>query len=827
MLRCDVAGRRKYGSVSRMAANPQTQPTELVRSSQRDLATLESIQNRVLWLSTQIVHYANNVRDNPDGLKVGGHQASSASMVGLMTALYFHELRRGDLVAVKPHASPVFHAIQFLLGNLPPEKLTELRAYQGLQAYPSRTKDVDPVDFSTGSVGLGAVAPNFAALTARYVKDHFGAGGSHRFIALIGDAELDEGNVWEALGEDNLRALDQVIWIIDLNRQSLDRVVPSGKAQKIEEMFRVHDWQVIEVKYGRRLQAYFERPGGERLRERIDLMTNDEYQSLLRISDGNSIRDHLAQSNGSVDRELLRLLEDCPTGEIRDLLADLGGHDLDMILDAYERADQVRDRPVVIIAYTIKGWGLPIAGDPLNHSKLLTTAQMGELQTQLGVPKGGEFETFAPRSEEAKYIASFKSGLSIDEKRPPPSGPRPSEIPETLDSSYKGNRSTQQVLGSLLTLLARRPEIANRIVTTSPDVASSTNLGGWINKMGVYSSQARINYFKEAHIPQILNWEQSPKGHHIELGISENDFFLLMTALGLSAEFFGETLLPIGTIYDTFISRGLDALNYGLYSKSKFIFAGTPSGISLSREGGAHQSVITPSIGAELPHLVYYEPCFGQELEWILLASLRNLLDRDHGTSVYLRLSTVPIDQGLFPPGSGAEAEQLRRGVLRGGYRLVDYRQHADYEPRENVANIFACGVMVPVALEASRELALRGMLANVVNMTSPGLLYRGWRHATRLRAKNPRVRSTSLLEQLIPEDERRCPIVTVMDGHSHALSFLGSVFGTRTVSLGVDEFGQTGSRQELYQHYGISAAAIVEAVESALTSDSVGGRRP
>ena len=787
----------------------------------RDLRTLESIQKRVLWLSTQIVHYANNVCDNPDDVKVGGHQASSASMVSLMTALYFRELRRGDFVAVKPHASPVFHAIQFLLGNLPPEKLTEFRAYQGLQAYPSRTKDVDPVDFSTGSVGLGAVAPNFAALTARYVKDHFGTSGPHRFIALIGDAELDEGNVWEALGEDNLRALDQVIWIIDLNRQSLDRVVPTGKAQKIEEMFRVHDWQVIEVKYGHRLQAYFERPGGERLRERIDLMTNEEYQSLLRISDGNSIREHLAQPNGLLDRQLLRLLEDCPSREIRDLLADLGGHDLDRILDAYEEADRVRDRPVVIIAYTIKGWGLPIAGDPLNHSKLLTTAQMGELQIQLGVSKGGEFESFVPGSEEASYIDSFKAGLSRDRQWPGPSGPRPSEIPQTLGSTHKGKRSTQQVLGSLLTSLARRPEVAARIVTTSPDVAISTNLAGWINKMGVYSSQARINYFKEAQIPQLLNWEQSQKGQHIELGISENNFFLLLTALGLSTEFFGETLLPIGTIYDTFISRGLDALNYGLYSKSKFIFVGSPSGISLSREGGAHQSVITPSIGAELPHLVYYEPCFGQELEWILLASLRNLLDRDHGTSVYLRLSTVPIDQGLFPlePGSAKESE-LRRGVLRGAYRLVDHGTHLDYRPGENVATVFACGVMVPLALEASRELERQGILANVVNVTSPGLLYRGWRQATRLRAENPRSRSTSLLEQLIPETERACPIVTVIDGHSHTLSFLGAAFGTRTASLGVDEFGQTGSRQELYEHYGISTSAIVKAVQSVLMPD-------
>jgi pyruvate dehydrogenase E1 component len=805
--------------VSGMAGHPQAQLDVEPSSGRSALRILESIQDRVLWLSTQIVHYANNSRENPDGVKVGGHQASSASVVSLMTALYFHELRHGDYVSVKPHASPVFHAIQYLLGNLPGEKLTELRAYKGLQAYPSRTKDVDPVDFSTGSVGLGAVVPNFAALTARYVEDHFGGVASHRFFALIGDAELDEGSVWEALSDENLHALDRIVWIVDLNRQSLDRVVPSGKAQQIEELFRVHDWEVIEVKYGRKLQAFFERPNGALLRERIDMMTNDEYQSLLRLSDGDAIRRHLAQRNGSPDRELMRLLQDCPTGGVRELLADLGGHDLAMILDAYAQASRVRGKPVVIIAYTIKGWGLPIAGDPLNHSMLLTTGQMDALQTQLGVPKGKPFDGFASGSGEADYIQACRARLAGNGKPAPAAKLTPAAIPTSLDSSYKGIRSTQQVLGSLLTALSRRPEIAARIVTTSPDVASSTNLGGWINKMGVYSSQVRTNYFKEADIPQLLNWEQSPRGQHIELGISENDFFLLLTALGLSSEFVGECLLPVGTIYDTFISRGLDALKYGLYSKSKFVFVGSPSGISLSREGGAHQSLITPSIGAELPNLVYFEPCFGQELEWILLAGFRNLLDRKRGSSVYLRLSTVPIDQSLFPsPQNPAKQAALRRHVLRGGYRLIDHSSRSGYDPENNVANIFACGVMVPVAVEASRELERRGILASVVNVTSPGFLYRGWRHAVRLRSKDPRIQPISAIEQLIPEREHDCPIVSVIDGHSHTFGFLGAVFGTSTVCLGVDEFGQTGSRDELYEHYGISKNSIIEAVEYALT---------
>jgi pyruvate dehydrogenase E1 component len=780
------------------------------------LELIERIQKRVLWLSTQVVHYANLVRPNPDGVKVGGHQASSASVVSLMTALYFHALRPGDLVSVKPHAAPVFHAIQFLLGNLPGDKLRQLRGYGGLQAYPSRTKDPDPVDFSTGSVGLGAVMPNFAALARQYVQDHFGLDTPNRFIALVGDAEFDEGSVWEALGEDHLRGLGRVLWVVDLNRQSLDRVTPSGKVRQIEALFRLHGWRVIELKYGRRLREYFARPGGKRLRRRIDLMSNEEYQSLLRLRDGAAVRDRLTRVDGEPDAQLLDLLSACPPAEVQALLADLGGHDLSLILEAYAEADRTDDRPVVVIAYTIKGWGLPIAGDPENHSKLLTQAHMDELQRQLGVPPGHEFAAFPPGSAEARAVELVRRRLGARPAAAARPALPPSAIPASLETKYEGRLSTQQVLGRLLTALASFPEVAARLVTTSPDVASSTNLGGWINRVGVYHPRPRTNYFKENQVAQLVNWQQGPRGQQIELGISENNFFLLLGALGLAGDLFGETLLPVGTLYDIFIARGLDALTYALYNGSKFIFAGTPSGVSLSREGGAHQSLITPSIGMELPDLVYCEPCFAKELEWMLLAGLRNLLDRRRGRSVYLRLSTVPIDQSLFPALEAPEGEAaLMRQVVRGGYRLRDHGGSPDYDPGENVANILACGVMVPVALEASRQLAERGILANVVSMTSPNLLYRGWRQAVQLRRTHAHLRPACQLERLIPEPERGSPIVTVIDGHSHTLSFVGGVFGAPTVPLGVDTFGQTGSRQELYDHHGIGVSAVVRAVES------------
>ena len=794
---------------------------ELPKSpSESEVAILEQIQKRVLWLSMQIVHYANSLRENGNGAKVGGHQASCASMVSLMTALYFHSLRFGDRVSVKPHGSPVYHAIQYLLGNLSEEKLRQFRSFKGLQSYPSRTKDVDQVDFSTGSVGLGAVVPNFARLTRQFVRDHFGYPRRNRFIALMGDAELDEGNVWEALGEETLQDLGQVLWIVDLNRQSLDRVVPSGKAQKIEEMFRINGWRVLELKYGRKLEEVFTRPHGEKLRQRIDLMSNDEYQSLLRIEDGERIRLRLADAPGGQDEDLLELLSSYSTDEVKPLLGDLGGHDLRKILTGLDEADRITDQPVVIIAYTIKGWELPIAGDPLNHAKLLTANQMAELQSRLGVLPGEEFDRFPSGSPEARFIQSRLKLLNGNAKAEAAGEPAPLPIPDSLGSVYRGDFSTQQTLGSLLTALSRIPEVAARMVTTSPDVSISTNLGGWIHKMRVYSPQEKINFFRENAVASMLSWEQSPKGHHIELGISENNLFLLLNMLGLSQEFSGEVLLPFGTVYDPFIGRGLDALTYAAYTESKFIFAGTPSGITLSPEGGAHQSLITPSIGMEMPNLVYYEPTFAQELEWIFLAGLRNLLDRKRGQILYLRLSTRPVPQNLFPANRQTTPQRLaglRQDVLRGGYRLLEHGSDPRYIPGKNVLNIFTCGVMVVDALEAGRKLSQEGIFANVIVVTSPDLLFRGWQHANKLKMKNPGTRFTFHLESLIPASERHVPIVTVLDGHSHALSFIGSVFGSKALCLGVDEFGQSGQAEELYDHYQIGVKAISQAARQVI----------
>ncbi len=768
-----------------------------------DLETLDSIQRRVLWLAVRMIDHANHGRP-PGEIKVGGHQASSASMVSIMTALWFGHLTGQDKVAVKPHASPVYHAIKYLTGELDRSYLTRLRQAGGLQAYPSRTKDPDVADFSTGSVGLGVVAPLFAAAARRYVDSHRGGstGVPARFIALAGDAELDEGNIWEAITDPALQGLGNVMWVVDTNRQSLDRVVPEQKIKKLMEVFAGVGWHVVEAKYGSLLQAAFARPGGEALRRHLDGMSNEAYQSLFAV-DGPALRQRLLDG---ADAALLRLTGEYDDAGLAALVQNLGGHDLGLLIDAYRACDRVVDRPSVVFAYTVKGWGLPIAGDPLNHAALLSAAQVDELRDRLGLPVDGEWDRFDPTTPEGRRCAGLGGELN---NRPVTSRPVVA-VPVGVGGD-PGSRpvSTQETFGRLLVRLGERPEVAERLVTTSPDVSVSTGLGGWINKMGVFHPEQQPDFLGE---DRLLRWKQSAAGRHVELGISEMNLFLLLHALGVAHELHGHHLLPVGTVYDPFVCRGLDALIYALYNGARFVVAGTPAGVTLAPEGGAHQSTITPSIGLELPGLTYAEPAYATALDWLLCDGLRRLSDAD-GTSLYLRLSTRPIDQSPFAAARDRLGEdRLRADVLAGAYRLG--------EPPGGAADVVlaTCGPVVPEVLAAARQLDDEGVGALVLDLTSPDRLYRGWRGDLRDASRSARraVGDHHLAAVLAPS-ERKLPIVTIHDAASHHLAWLGGVFGAPVLPVGVDEFGQSGTIADLYRIFDLSADQIVNAALVAL----------
>ncbi len=784
-----------------------------------DIETLEEIQSRVLWLAVRIVDSANRERETGDGVKVGGHQASSASLVSVMTALYFAHLDAPDRVAVKPHASPVFHAIQYLLGDLDRSYLTRLRARGGLQSYPSRTKDPDRVDFSTGSVGLGAAAPLFAAATRRYVDAHFGPRPASRFYALIGDAELDEGNIWEAIADSATSGLGNVTWVVDFNRQSLDRVVPGIRIQQWTAQFAAAGWHVVEVKYGRRLSEQFTRPYGESLRGWIDAMPNEQYQSLFALT-GEALRERFL--DGSPPEAALAVA-DISDADLAPLVQDLGGHDLAALLEAFAECDKVTDRPSVLFAYTVKGWGLPMAGNPRNHSALLSADQVDALRTATGLTREVEWDRLEPNSAAGIHAAARREHL----RREPVEPALPVRVPTETGQRPTRPLSTQEAFGRVLVDLSRDAQVAPYLVTTAPDVATSTNLAGFINRTGVFSPVERRAWNEDP----MLKWAEGPTGQHLELGISEMNLFLLLGQLGLSWDLSAQPLLAVGTVYDPFVLRGLDAFVHAVYSGSRFVVAGTPSGVTLAPEGGAHQSTITASVGLELPGVTLIEPAYAGALDWLLCDALGQIAGGPAATTTaapyddgayYLRLTTRPIDQSPFEAARARIGDAvLRRQVLAGGYRLVDaFAAHPELAAGDGVpvptVHLAASGAVLPEVLAAAEELAEEGVAAHVVDVTSLDRLYVAWQRTLRQAVRTATTPSVpGALRAAFPDP---APVVTVHDAASHAMAWLGSALGVPSVPLGVDSFGQSGTVHELYELHDLLPGSIVNAALAALS---------
>ena len=751
---------------------------------------LESIEARVRWLSIAIIDHANHVRPNPSGLKVGGHQASCASITAVMTALWFRHLRPQDRVSVKPHASPVLHAIKYLLGELDEAHLRRLREFGGLQSYPSRSKDPDGVDYSTGSVGIGATAPIWGALARRYVTGHFGDAGRGRQYSLVGDAELDEGACWEAIIDPMVAELGEVVWIVDLNRQSLDRVVPNMGARRLEGMFAAAGWQTITVKYGHELQDLFGRPGGDALRQRIDAMSNPEYQRLLRHS-AETVRDHLP-GTGPQAETIRALITDVSDAELHTAVRNLGGHDLRALDDAFAAIDDTR--PTVIFAYTVKAYGLATQGHPQNHSALLTDTQLADLAGQLGVSMDDRWATFPPGSAAAAECTAAAVRLR---RNPPPLLPK-YDVPNDLGRTPHGRGTTQAALGRALLDLARaQPEVGARIVTISPDVSSSTNLAGWVNKVGVWAYDERTNWFAD-DTETILHWRERPTGQHIELGIAEGNLVGAMAEFGATWSRWGQPLIPVGVMYDPFVERALEPWSFGMYAGGQSILVGTPSGVTLAPEGGAHQSIKTPSIGLEQPECLAYEPAFAIETEWTLLAAIGQI-GRPGGKSAYLRLSTRPVEQGLAAvPADPAGRERRRRNVVAGAYVLRRAELPA--------LTIVVMGAMVTEALQAADRLTALGTDADVVVVTNPGLLLEAMQ-ARRGLSEAP----NWILNVVFPAD-RAAPMVTVLDGHPHTLTFLAGINRVSAAHLGVSKFGQSGDLDSVYRYHRIDTESIITA---------------
>jgi pyruvate dehydrogenase E1 component len=760
-----------------------------------DIETLKIVDERLRWLSAWTIHHANHVRRNEDGLKVGGHQASCASMTAIMAALYFHALGPNDRVAVKPHAGPVLHAIHYLLGSQSREALENFRGLGGAQSYPSRTKDRIPVDFSTGSVGLGVAVTLFASLVQDYLSAHGWLDDKDRgrFVALLGDAELDEGNIYEAIIEGAKHDVRNLWWIIDYNRQSLDATSADRMFERFDEIFRSCGWRILELRYGKTLKAALNKH--KSLKAWFEELSNAEL-SALHYQGGSAWRQRIAAELGAKAGAFLKEHDDAALGR---LFSDLGGHCMETLVEAFDLAQD--DVPTLFIAWTIKGFGLPFAGHKDNHAGLMNPTQLAELRDTMGVREGYEWELLEGVGDNARTGLQALLGRSRIAREKRKRSFLSTAVP-AIPAPAGDEQSTQAAFGRILLDLSKTGgELADRIVTTSPDVTVSTNLGAWVNQRRLFRRSDMRDIFAEAKIASAQKWSGGNKGQHIELGIAESNLFLMLAAAGLSADLFGTRLFPIGTLYDPFIARGLDSLNYACYQDARFLLVATPSGITLGAEGGAHQSINPPLLALGQPGLRHYEPAFADELA-LMIAEAFRLIDDPNGESSYLRLSTRSIQQVK------RNDDAWREGSLLGGYWLREPAAGAE-------AAIVAMGAIMPEALAAWEQLSEDVPGLGLLSVTSPDLLHRGWTAAQAGRWHGKR--NSSHVEQLLSRLSPAAGLVTLADAAPASLSWLGGVRGHRVAPLGVEKFGQTGSLADLYAAYRLDGEAITQAVAELL----------
>jgi len=767
----------------------------MLKPATTDLDALKTLDERLRWLSAWTIHHANHIRESADGLKVGGHQASCASMSAIMTALYFHALGPNDRVAVKPHGGPLLHAIHYLLGSQSREALENFRGLGGAQSYPSRTKDKIPVDFSTGSVGLGVAITLFASLIQDYLTAHswMEEADRGRFVALIGDAELDEGNIYEAIIEGAKHDVRNLWWIIDYNRQSLDATSADRMFERFDEIFRSCGWRVVELRYGKRLQAALD--GNPALKAWFEQLSNAEL-SALHYQGGAAWRKRIESELG---KKAAAFLKDYEDDALAGLFTDLGGHCMETLTQAFDAAQD--DVPTLFIAWTIKGFGLPFAGHKDNHAGLMNPTQLAALREAMGVREGHEWEPLEGVGDNARtgVEALLDRSRIAREKRGRDFGTV--AIP-TLPAPAGDEQSTQAAFGRILLELSKAGgDLADRIVTTSPDVTVSTNLGAWVNQRGLFRRGEMPDIFAQAKIASAQKWSANNQGQHIELGIAESNLFLMLAAAGLSGDLFGARLFPVGTLYDPFIARGLDSLNYACYQDARFLLVATPSGITLGPEGGAHQSINPPLIALGQPGLRHYEPAYADELAAMIQEAFR-LIDDPAGESTYLRLSTRSIAQ------VERTDDGWREPALAGGYWLREPGPNSE-------AAIVAMGAVMPEALAAWVELREDVPGLGLLAVTSPDLLHRGWTAAQAARWQAER--KPSHVELLLSRLSPAAGLVTLADAAPASLSWLGGVLGHRVAPLGVEKFGQTGSLADLYAVYRLDGDAITEAVAEIL----------
>jgi pyruvate dehydrogenase E1 component len=776
------------------------------------MSPLDRIARRAMIQTAAMIHIANHRPDtrNTDP-KVGGHPASCCSSAHILTALHCKVRTGHDFVCCKPHAAPLDHVLMGMLGLMRHPKqgqwfeqeeietvLHGLRKFSEagepvFQSYHSRF-DPDSWHFlPSGSVGIPPVASGYLALAYRYAKDHNlelpEVPTDLHFWSLIGDSELREGSLMEAMPDFAERELGNVTWIIDYNRQNLDGArrpnehgLHGTDAQRIEAMGAANGWEVIQVRHGRKRLEIFKKPGGAALRHVLEEGLSDyELQMHLLLRDMADTRRTLIRA----DKRCKRLVDSLDDQELEHVMCDLGGHDTEVLVKALEKSKRDKVSPTMIIAHTVKGWGMDMYAAPGNHSELPKEAEVHQLLEDEGLTHERPFAPFAMSTAEGKLLGSkgkdFRKVIQGDREwrdrnrqwvrdRIASVGGVPASL--DIDTKYFPRAHTQWMWGQLAAKLVRIgtsaemrrveghgiPDLTEKerqweasadfILTMSPDVGTSTQLNpvmddrvygrsGEADK-SVAEIEQRTGHGKKR--PSLLPTNE-PWTRHIRFEIAEANCMSAVGSFGMMGHYAGVPFFPIMTVYDFFIKRALDQLFYSLYWGAEFVILGTPSGVTLSSEGAQHSW----KSDIQIPNLITWEPIFSIEVDWILCESVRrHFADENEGRKGILiravtrgveqkeqlkrlrrhpRFRTNPNDLESDPLEDATILEAARHECLSGAYHLVDFRGQPDYEPGVNVVNLFTMGALATEALEASDALRAEGVYVNVIAVSSPDLL--------------------------------------------------------------------------------------------------------
>jgi len=881
-----------------------------MKNQKPDNATLDILENiarRAHYYAMQMIDIANHKREHDrSDPKVGGHPAASASALHILGALHLWVKSPFDHIAVKPHASPTDHSYNYLLrgfykhGGL--ERLSDDEMVQAMHGLRKFSKDGEPVFqsyhsewdpdrfnfFPSGSVGIPPVMAAYLGHAFRFAEEHgYEIPENAHFWSLIGDSEFREGSLYEAIPDAAEREIGHLTWIVDYNRQSLDgqritnrKIMNGTDDRRIERTAKANGWEVIQVQHGRKRIAAFGRKGGDLFKDVLENGFDDyEFQSLLQIKEGKAIADTLVKKEPKL-KDFLKSLKET---EILDLLLDLGGHDFSELISAMQKSTQDRKQPSLIIAHTVKGWGLQCRAVSGNHSMLPDNEEIESLRNQQKISAENIFERFSEKSAEGNFLkerGSFlyeglKKQFSLQKKNASHFKEEMNAlgaIPHSLNINLKiiPLAHTQWMLGQLtakLTRIANTPldekklrdkqkpltqeercwkTAAELLVTMAPDVGTSTNLNPSMDGK-VFGPETVEDFESEYHVkdtstPDIVPGEEISH-RHLRFEIAEGNAMSCVGSYGKMRDITGIPFIPLMTVYDFFIKRALDQFFYNLYWRSSFICVGTPSGVSLSPEGAQHGW----KSDFQIPNTVTWEPFFCIELDWIFSESVRLHLENvNEGRSgVLIRATTRSMDQRELlkrlknqqrfrDTDEGEIFEAVRQDVLAGGYYLVDYRGADGYEPGDNVITIFAMGTMGTEALKASDKLLEKGIYANVIMVSSPDLLIgslghsNGYSHLKQKLGINgdlhliPHLNGNAVPADIVTLAGRRVPCVSVHDGEPGLLDNIGSIVGVKQETLAVRHHSKSGTPGAIYRYHHIDSEAVIQACGKVLSETAL-----